>query len=191
MMDVAEVALRSVLDRNGWALPVRPPARLEDFAVVGESPVSVLFAARTTASALPVDAARLAGVISAAVLSRGGPKVWEAILVLLVSGIRKDDEHKIAAVERDLTYCRKVVVDSASIEESSDPEKKMEAQLSFLFPLSALPTESDRGPLGHLEAHLAELGYAQQFVEALIADFETNEGEALRIVDDYVATSMQ
>ena len=79
-----------------------------------------------------------------------GIKAWEAYLVLIVSDGSAANDLAGQDVQRDVNYCRKIVIDGSSITAADDPRTAMEAVLSFFFPqVLARQSRSTSGSPSH------------------------------------------
>jgi len=181
-----ESALATLLDQHGWRVTTEPADRPE-FSVLAENAVAVLFAASVRADDVSVDVGRLAGLVSSSVMLTGGPKAWEAVLVLLAFGMRDELREAAARAERDLTYCRKVVIDAAVVESSEDPPREIERELAFLFPLAIRAEEQGMGPLNYLQVHLESRGHPPALIHALVEDFESEADHALLRIENFLS----
>ena len=77
------------------------------------------------------------------------------------------------AVQRDLSYCRKVVIDGESIAAAIDSRRQMESALSFLFPLDVASLPRVEDVRDHLIQFLNEKGYDHTLVTTLVNAFDT------------------
>jgi hypothetical protein len=137
MTTVAQ-ALATVFDQEGWVVEMPPPQALAggDFDLVAENDVAIVFVATSERTDVQRDASRLSGTIAAALQKQGGPKIWEAYLVLIVAGLQPVDDEAILQVQRDLTYCRKLIISLDMVLGSNDPVDVLLRRLALLFPLS-------------------------------------------------------
>jgi hypothetical protein len=143
-----------------------------DFDLIAENDTAIVFFASASTQTLPARADNLAGAIGAITLSLdAGVKVWEAYLLLLV----EDDvsASRVAQdVQRDLNYCRKIVLDGQAIAGAENPAAAMESALSFLFPLDSarVPTVPDvRAALVDM---IVEKGLDRALVTSLVTTFD-------------------
>lgn len=128
--------LVALLASERWEVMNSPsdPA-LSAFVLVAENPVAVLFVARSDAASLKADAQTNGAAIGAYLHARGGPKVWEGYLVLLAESYGQLTHDELSNVQRDLTYCRKIVIDAQVLRLTTDPEAWLRDELAMLFPL--------------------------------------------------------
>jgi hypothetical protein len=163
-------ALGEVFRREGWIATESPPSALNsDFAFVAENDVAIVFAASTEPDLIVTDSSRLSSIIGASVLTVGGSKAWEAYLLLLVKGMTVDDDAAVTEVQRDLTYCRKVVVPTEGVLASPDPIGVLSRRLAFLFPLSFTEMVRAEEPQQLLEDGLVRRGNDRALVRGLLA----------------------
>ncbi len=129
--------LKTLFKEHGWAVATRE--RLAeaglDFDLMAESDTVVAFA-----RALPVDSVAtsvdgLSAQLATLTLSRVDAKSWEAYLLLLVGGIHDSDVAALQETQRDLNYCRKVIVSTDQIVSSEQPLEALRRALSLFFPL--------------------------------------------------------
>lgn len=162
LIDLAE----SVMSAHGWAVRRQrdiAKAHLE-FDLIAENETAIVFFETVSGQRLRRRADELAAAVAAVTLQpAAGPKAWEAYLVLLVTEGYSAHEVAADAVQRDLNYCRKVVVDGAAIADSPDPHGAMEAALSFLFPLDVASAPS----VGDVRQHLIEL-ISERGIDAIL-----------------------
>src|SRR4051812_22645998 len=113
MNDVIALA-RGALLEHGWATTIEGrlgEARLE-FDLIAESPAAVVFVEAVSGQGLRRRAQQLSGEIAAVTLqAQTGAKAWEAYLVLLVT-TGWEGASAAQEIQRDLMYCRKIVIDA-------------------------------------------------------------------------------
>jgi hypothetical protein len=117
-----------------------------NFDLVAESEAAIVFFDGVRADELRHRAESLAAAVASVTLGQGaGVKAWEAYLVLFVEDDYAGADRAAQLVQRDLDYCRKIILDGAGIAAADDPRSAMEAALSFLFPLDVVlaPTVDD------------------------------------------------
>ena len=165
-----------VMTAHGWS--TRRQSELTDgnigFDLVAENDAAIAFFSLVDAQSLRARADTLAGAIGAITLRRdAGVKAWEAYLLLLV-----EDDYALAdaaaqQIQRDLSYCRKIVLDGAGIAASNNPPAAMERALSFLFPLDVAVSPAVDDVRGHLVDLIAEKGFDKSLVAELVAAFNS------------------
>jgi hypothetical protein len=174
MNDVIALARGALLNR-GWA--TRTEGRLGDerleFDLIAESPAAIVFIEAVSGQGLRRRAQQLSGEIAAVTLqAQTGAKAWEAYLVLLVTQGWEIGKPSAQEIQRDLMYCRKIVIDAEPILDAEDPESEMNAALGFLFPLDlgvGMATEDVRS---HLIDLLAKDGLDRDLVTSLVNEFD-------------------
>lgn len=173
MTELIELAA-DVMSSHGWS--TRRRSELANagagFDLVAESETAIVFFDVVQLQSLRSRADALAGAIGAITLRREtGVKAWEAYLVLIVDA-------DIAAtavaqqVQQDLDYCRKIVLDGATITAAESPSAAMERALSFLFPLDVALAPSVADVRASLVDLIAEKGFDKQLVTELVAAFD-------------------
>jgi len=170
-MSTVTSLLIALFEQQGWAVESPPPEGLAgaDFDLVAENDVAVVFVSATKAADIQRDSAQLSASIAAALQRLGSPKVWEAYLVLLVPGLRTDHDESILQVQRDLTYCRKLVVSLDTVLGSRDPSAVLLQRLALLFPLSLVGPAEAADPATLLERGLIDRGNEPEIVRGLLA----------------------
>ena len=113
-----------VMAGHGWS--TRSEASLAEAGLeldlVAENDAAIVFFEELSAGAIRDRAAALsAGVASVTLQAGSGVKAWEAYLVLLVTGEFSEAEDEAQLLERDLNYCRKVVIDGSAVADGPDP----------------------------------------------------------------------
>jgi len=161
-----------VMQGHGWNTRLRPDlahAHL-DFELVAESETAIAFFSVVSGHGLRHRADSLAGGIGAVTLQRdAGVKAWEAYLVLIIEDDYPAADAVAQQVQRNLDYCRKIVIDGAGIAAADNPRVDMERALSFLFPLDValVPTVED------VREYLVELISERGFDKILVAELVT------------------
>jgi hypothetical protein len=162
-------SLAALFQSQQWEVTTRLPASLRDeFDLVAENDVAIAFVASCARDLLVPESTRLAAAIAAILQRGGGPKAWEAYLLLVVHGLGENDDEAVAAVQRDLTYCRKLVVHGESVLASGDPVASLARRLALLFPLSLADTGGSIDPHVLLEDGLVAQGHDREVVRALL-----------------------
>ena len=177
MPGLTELAEQVMLG-HGWTTRQESAIAKEhlEFDLIAESEAAIVFFETTIdGSQLRRKAKALSAAVAAVTMQPGaGAKAWEAYLVLLVGGGLSPSEAGTAeSVQRDLGYCRKVVLDGDAIEEAPDPRAAMDQALSFLFPLDTVITPAVRDVRSHLINWLDENGFDQDLAEALVSSFDS------------------
>lgn len=182
--------LSGVFRAEGWTIQTNPPDHLggSEFDLVAENDVAIVFVAATTASDLRRDSTRLAASIAGALQRQGGPKVWEAYLILVAPGLRASDDEVISQVHRDLTYCRKLVVSLDAILATHDPANLLRRRLALLFPLSLAEASMSVEPAGLLERGLVERGNDPEIVRGMLAAVSDPAFDPLAFFADRLST---
>lgn len=164
-------ALSALFEEHGWVVEMPPPEALAggDFDLVAENDVAVVFVASTARPDLQRNSGRLSGAIAAALQRQGGAKMWEAYLVLLVPGLQPSDDETISEVQRDLGYCRKLVVNLDAVLGAEDPVEVLLRRLALLFPLSLADSVEGPNPAALLERGLVDRGNDLELVRGLLA----------------------
>jgi hypothetical protein len=165
-----------VMARHGWL--IRYEAGLEGsrlrFDLVAESPTAIVFVEDVETEGLRKQADALASAIAAITLGQSaGVKAWEAYLVLIVG--RGYDEIDLLAqeIQRDLNYCRKIVLDGESISASDDTHAAMERALAFLLPVEAALSPGVEDARQHLIASLVGHGIDEALATEIVTAFDT------------------
>jgi hypothetical protein len=172
LIDLAE----SVMATHGWTTRREPEvARAHlHFDLIAENEVAIVFFDSVPGSALRDRAEALSAAVAAVTLQESaGVKAWEAYLVLVVSEGYIAADADAQAVQRDLSYCRKVVIDGEGIAAAIDSRRQMEAALSFLFPLDVASVPRVDDVRQHLIQFISEKGYDRALVTALVNAFDT------------------
>ena len=161
---------------HGWQTERQPDvgkAHLE-FDLVAESETAIVFFDSVRGQDLRQRADALSGAVVAVTLQRdAGVKAWEAYLVLVVSDDYVAADTAAQAVQRDLNYCRKIIIDGAGIAAAADLRATMEAALSFLFPLDVASAPTLEDVRQHLIQLISEQGYDEALVGELVTAFDT------------------
>jgi hypothetical protein len=76
-------------------------------------------------------------------------------------------------IQRDLTYCRKIVIDADRITSAADPIRATEEALSFLFPFDLVTARHDENVRERLIGLIAEAGVDRGLVTSLVNAFDT------------------
>ncbi len=193
-MDVIELA-EAVLVDHGWT--THREAEMSsagfDFDLVAESETAIVFLEAVAAASLRRRAETLSAAVAAVTLQReAGVKAWEAYLVLIVTDGYADIDSDAQRVQRNLDYCRKVVLDGCRIATTTYPYGAMEDSLSFLFPLemnSAPTVENVRSRLIEL---VVEQGHDASLVESLVTAFDAEpDCKCLARVREFVTKKRQ
>lgn len=160
---------------HGWSTRRQPDlanAHFE-FELVAENDTAIAFFTSVSGHNLRHRADSLAGAIGAITLHRdAGVKAWEAYLLLIIEGDYAAAEVIAQEVQRDLDYCRKIVLDGAGIAAAENPRAAMERALSFLFPLDAALTPSVEDVRQYLVDLIAERHFDKTLVSELVAAFD-------------------
>src|SRR4051812_26762426 len=117
MASLVEYA-ESVMAGHGWS--TRSEAALAESGLeldlVAENDAAIVFFEELPATAIRDRAAALSAAVASVTLQAGsGVKAWEAYLVLLVTGELSEAEEEAQRLQRDLNYCRKVVIDGSAV----------------------------------------------------------------------------
>ncbi len=179
-MSSVQNALAQLFTERGWSVSHEVPSPLADrFVLTAENDVAVVFAASATPTELARVAAQASGAIGALMQSAGGPKAWEAYLLLAVHQIDEVDEDSLVSVQRDLTFCRKIVLDADAIVGSADPVGYLEDRLALLFPLVGVDTAQSPSARSLLEQRLKEQGHPLEIVQELIQKLDDPKFDAV------------
>jgi hypothetical protein len=168
MSDLVD-CMAQLFSTNGWRVQTKShDPLLSRFGIVAENDIAIVFGAEIAATELSAASSALAATIAAVMSPRGDPKVWEAYLLLAVGKFGMVPEDELIAVQRDLNYCRRFVVDSDAVRAGANHAEALKRQLLLLFPFA--PTE--------LEGTFS--------VERLLEDCLVSRGNDPRVVEDLV-----
>ncbi len=168
-MNAVTPLLSDLLESHGWT--VASPRYLDlgaEFTLVAENDVAIAFAADAETSTVMDNAGALSAAIGAFLGGVGGAKTWDAYLILVVPVITDDIEDDVIRVQRDLTYCRKLVLDQSGVLSTDNPTALLEQKLALLFPLRVSETVKAISPRHRLEQELIGRGTSQNQVTALL-----------------------
>jgi hypothetical protein len=176
LSDLIALARESLAVRN-WSIEGEArlaPSRLH-FDLVAESDAAIVFIEAVDAHDLRARAKALSSEVAAVTLQEtAGVKAWEAYLVLLITHGYTEAQAAAQELQRDLTYCRKIVVNGEAILGSAQPQKAMDTELSFLFPFDVagaeLQTEDVRS---HLIDLITKAGVDGELVASLVNAFDS------------------
>jgi hypothetical protein len=144
---------------------------LSRFSIIAENSVAIVFGVEIQASALTKTSLGLAGTIAAFLSPQGGPKAWEAYLLLFTEGLASVTDEELMAVKSDLNYCRRLVLDCDALLASSDGRLELERQLSPLFPLAPTGSGFQVSIEAMLEDFLIGKGHDPDTVGALVGGY--------------------
>jgi hypothetical protein len=164
-----------VMASHGWS--TRKRTELANvgagFDLVAENETAIVFFDIVRGPGLRARTDALAGAIGAITLrSDAGVKAWEAYLVLLVVEDYPADETVVQQVQRDLDYCRKIVLDGGGIAAAENPPAAMERALSFLFPLDVALAPAVADVRASLVDLIVEKGFDKSLITNLVAEFD-------------------
>jgi len=164
------------MEKHGWTV------RREDeivkahlnFDFIAENQTAIVFFKTARSESLRHEADALAGAIAAVTLQQSaGVKAWEAYLVLIVEDDYESADATAQVVQRDLDYCRKIVLNGQGIAASDDPWGSVEDSLSFLFPLDVAAVPGVEDVREYLTALIAEKGFDKNLVASLVNAFDS------------------
>lgn len=165
-----------VLAEHGWRTTrqlATVPSSLE-FDLVAESEAAIAFFETVSGSGLRRKADVLAANVASVTLQAdAGVKAWEAYLVLLVTDEFSRRVAEAQEVQRDLSYCRKIVLDGGRILAANDAARAMEAELAFLFPLTLAPEAASQNVRARLVQLVTGKGHDEALVRSLVDTFDS------------------
>lgn len=164
-----------VMTSHGWSIRRQSALAKANvgFDLVAENETAIAFFGSAHGHSLRARADALAGAIGAITLRRdAGVKAWEAYLLLLIEDDYAAVDPVAQQIQRDLDYCRKIVLDGAGIAAADNPPAAMERALSFLFPLDVALAPSAEDVRVHLVDLIAEKGFDKSLVAELVARFD-------------------
>jgi hypothetical protein len=145
-----------------------------NFDLIAESETAIVFFDGVSGAELRHRADSLAGAVASVTLQQGaGVKAWEAYLVLLVEDDYAGADRAAQLVQRDLDYCRKIILDGAGIAAADDPRSAMEAALSFLFPLDVASAPTVEDVRQYLIQLIDERGVDHGLAAELVTSFDS------------------
>jgi hypothetical protein len=175
-MNGMDELLRDVLVAHGWTVPESTPDyRVRHFDLVAENDSAIVFAATSSSDDLTADSRRLGASIALFMQDVPGDKTWEGYLLLFVPLLSADHQEEITSVQRDLTFCRRVVIDTSTLVASPDPKRTLESRLSFLFPLSVADTTGAPDSEVILRNRLLDHGHPEPVTDALLRGMDDNQ----------------
>jgi hypothetical protein len=157
---------------HGWGVARQADSLTSQFILIAENDLAIVFVAASSSDRILSDARQLSAAVATLLQDAPGDKTWEAYLLLALPSIEVTDQDSVVRVQRDLTFCRKVVLDLSRVTASSDPLGAMEDQVSFLFPLPI--TEGGIAPEARdlLKVQLVQRGTNEEAVEGLLDGIE-------------------
>jgi hypothetical protein len=164
-----------VMTGHGWSTRRQSELAMANvgFDLVAENETAIAFFSVVHGHSLRARADALAGAIGAITLRRdAGVKAWEAYLLLLVEDDYAAADPVAQQIQRDLDYCRKIVLDGAGITAADNPPAAMERALSFLFPLDVALAPSVEDVRTHLVDLIVEKGFNKRLVAELVGAFD-------------------
>jgi hypothetical protein len=181
-------ALERLFNGHGWEVRRKGvDPRFAAFALVAESEVAIAFVQQVLPTSFVSDVASLSAAVGNFLHDRVGPKAWEAYLVLLVDGMASIDADDLEVVQRDLTWCRKVIVDAQQIRTADDQLAYLEGQLAILFPLDATEAEVPPSVRKLLINELIARGLPRELVEYLASKSEDDDFDAVSFLISSIA----
>lgn len=155
------------------------------FVLVAESEIAVLFAAEVAAAGLEYEAASLSARIGAFLggFASGNPKAWEAYLCLVVSGGISERPSLAAAVERDLQFCRKLVIDADVSDVEHDPNVALASAIAPLLPLVLDGAFLQEDPFSKLDNRLVVAGQPRQLVSLMFDSWRNRVESAADLLE--------
>lgn len=164
-----------------------------EFDLVAENETAIVFLETVAASALQRKAETLSAAVATVTLQRAaGVKAWEAYLVLIVTDRYEEVDHEAQRLQRNLDYCRKVVLDGSRIAATVDHAAAMEAALAFLFPLELEAAPGVENVRSRLIELLVGRGFDAALVDSLVNEFDSEpKCTCLAQVSQFVAETPQ
>lgn len=181
--DLAEV-LREVFSRRGWEVKTRASMKATglSFDFVAENDTAVVFAVVLPVNQVLSSSTELASEVASVTLRRPNSKSWEAYLILATTGISEETVEGLQDVQRDLNYCRKIILDGDALLRADDAVEKAYETLSFLFPLDVM----DAGVLPDVRSllveHLIARGLRQPLPQSLLDHFQDDECQCISLM---------
>jgi hypothetical protein len=160
---------------HGWSTRRQPELAKAHFPfeLVAENETAIAFFTSVSAHNLRHRADSLAGAIGAITLQRdAGVKAWEAYLLLIVEDDYATADVAAQEIQRDLDYCRKIVLDGVGIAATDNPRVAMERALSFLFPLEVALKPTVEDVRRYLVDTIGERGFDESLVSELVSAFD-------------------
>jgi hypothetical protein len=186
-MSSVESSLSELFAERGWSVAREFQDRLiGQFSLVAENDIAVAFVASAGQTDMRELAGRLSATIGAVMQASGGPKAWEAYLVIAVHALAEADEASITAIERDLAFCRKILIDADEVLGSPEPVRVLERDLALLFPLPAGPTVIGPSPTELLENNLIARGHDPEIVHGLVRGLDDSQFDPI----DFLASKL-
>lgn len=169
-MGSIEVALRQLFVSRGWSVPAELPSLLAsaEFIFTAENDLAVVVATVTPGSELRRAASHASAAIATLVQAHEGPKAWEVYLLLAAHDLNDVDQDTIVSVQRDLLFCRKIILDADLLASAAEPMTYLAPKLSLLFPLARIDTEAGPSPSELLERSLVDKGHPANTVRTLM-----------------------
>jgi hypothetical protein len=169
-MGAVEDALGQLFVSRGWSVPAILPSLLAraEFTFSAENDLAVVVATGTPGSELRAAASHASAAIANLVQAHQGAKAWEVYLLLAAHDLDDVDEDTIVSVQRDLTFCRKIILDANVLADAAQAMSYLVPKLSLLFPLARIDTEAGPSPSELLENSLVEKGHPVTTVRALM-----------------------
>ena len=146
------------------------------------------FVVRLDSQGLHREVLECAGAVASVLQRLGGIKAWEGYLLVLVDGLSQLPPEDQAEVQRDLTYCRRILIDAQRVELDVDNSLSyLMRELALLFPLSA----SEVGDLVEVNDllidELVRRGNERTLVTHLVRGLDASEVDGLSTVSDAVS----
>jgi hypothetical protein len=175
MSNLIELAA-AVMEEHGWE--TRREHDLAEgnlkFDLVAENETAIAFFETVGSSALARKVDALSASVAAVTLRHdAGIKAWEAYLLLLVTDGSGAATSEAEAIQRDLSYCRKIVIDGESVGAAIDQRAAMESILSFLFPFDFALVPQVEDVREHMIELISNQGQDEELVRALVNAFDT------------------
>ncbi len=183
MTDLVGILL-STFSSRGWSIRDTVTSREAgySFDLVAESETAVVFVSALPAVEVPDRVFDLTAEVASLTLRQVSAKAWEAYLVLVATGLESDTAEPLQDIQRNLDYCRKVVVDGDAILSADDPAAEAASALAFLFPLEVF----DEGVLPDVRSlllsRLAARGIPSELARAMLDGFQEERCDCLNLV---------
>lgn len=172
--------MAQLFSANGWRVETHSrDALLSPFGIVAENDVAIVFGAEIGASEFVTGSSALAATIAAFMSPRGEPKVWEAYLLLAVKEFAMVPEDDLIAVQRDLNYCRRIVVNSDAVLADDNHAEALKRQMLLLFPFVPAELEPAVSVEKLLEDQLVSRGNDPEIVGDLVRNVTNSHFDPL------------
>lgn len=180
-----EDVLRLVLETHGWTVITEShDARAKEFDLIAENQSAIVFVYTSASTRLEADSRRLGARIASLMQESPSEKSWEAYLVLLVPLLTDNDQGMIGRVQRDLTFCRRVLIETRTVTGARNTAAELEQRLGFLFPLSLTDVTATPDAPELLRLSLVQRGSAAELVTAMLDGIDDPKFDPIAYLTD-------